>query len=230
MDRLVPQLDEMARFTLEVFLDQKTVEKHVLELAQKVAFAEKTAVIAEKTAVLAEKTAVIAEKTAVTAEKNLAVAKLTHDLQNKNFQLMSLEQFLHFRGILEYVETHHGLALNVGKKRVDIWTGLLNEAPDLAQCIAASNNWSTSPEALAVRIEKIYDNLKHHHMAYTPREWEIKGAVVLSDQHVVSLLDCRVLACICQQYNIPHVLDLKEDRQRSDVVAPENVLETNVYT
>jgi hypothetical protein len=156
---------------------------------------------------------------------------LTHDLQNKNFQLMRLEQFLHFRGILEYVETHHGLALNVGKKRVDIWTGLLNEAPDLAQCIAAANNWSTSPEALASRIEKIYDNLnKHHHMAYTSREWELKGAVVLSDQHVVSLLDCRVLACICQQYNIPHVLDLKEDSQRSDTIAPEDALETNVYT
>ena len=206
----MPQLDEFARLTLEVFLDQNEAQQGLLQRKLEVATLEKKAVI---------------------AKKNLAVTVLKLDLQWKNIHLMRLGHYLHCRGILRFVEDYHdyhGPAWYTRRKRVDIWTGLLTKHPDLAQCISAANDLSTSsPEGLAGHIEKMYDNLNNHeHSTYTAKEWDFKGTVILSDR-LVSLLYCRMLACICQHYNIPYVLDLKEDCQDSNEAAPEEAPGTN---
>jgi hypothetical protein len=131
-------------------------------------------------------------------------------LESAMGQLLRLKGLLHMRGVLEYVEQHYKQQhLSTREKREVMWEKVLQQHPSLEQCIVRKTGWRSG--VITNRISSLYDTLnKHCHTAYTPEEWTLRDAIVITDTHQAALLDCHVLVCICEHFGIPYELQLSD--------------------
>ena len=122
-------------------------------------------------------------------------------VQTRTLDLLILKGCMNLRGVLEFVETEakkSGAPLNLSRFR--LWKWILGKRPDLTSCI---ENASWDEQAIPQKIESLYDTLnKHHHVGKTPAEWTAVGGLRIEEGAKLSILDCRLLYCVCNSYGI----------------------------
>ena len=122
-------------------------------------------------------------------------------LERRTEEVLMLKGCMNMRGVLEYVE-EESRKIGVTGGRLDLWTSVLNDDADLVSCIHTATGWSK--KVIPVKIQSLYDILnKHHHVGKTPFEWTKAGGLMIAEDAKMSILDCRLLQCLCQSYGIP---------------------------
>ncbi|KAG5180619.1 hypothetical protein JKP88DRAFT_223123 [Tribonema minus] len=135
-------------------------------------------------------------------------SRLLHSLQDANYQLLRLHNLLDMRGILEFVEQSYKEEPGTRPAPQVMWEGVLNDRKSLVACISQKTGWPLNTTKIASRICSLKDTLKHSHLAYTPAERASRRAIIITNEHHASLLDCHVLACISEEFVIPYEVQL----------------------
>ncbi len=117
-------------------------------------------------------------------------------------EVLVLTGRMNLRGLLEYAEIEAKKSgAPTDKGRTGLWKWILKRNPQLVACITSSTTWKEN--VIPVRIQSLYDTLnKHHHVGKTPVEWTADGGLIIEEGAKVSILDCRLLHCVCELHGI----------------------------
>ena len=123
-------------------------------------------------------------------------------MERRTHQLLVLKGCMNLRGLLEFVEDEaKRFGAPTNKKRPELWEWILRQKPELVKCITAATTWKQS--VIPVKIQSLYDTLnKHHHVGKTPVEWTAVGGLRIEEGEKLSILDCRLLHCVCESHGI----------------------------
>ncbi|DBA94831.1 TPA: hypothetical protein ACH3X1_002372 [Trebouxia sp. C0004] len=144
----------------------------------------------------------------------LAAKDAQHLVQSRTTELLVLKgcmRCMNLRGVLEFVENEAKKFGAPNVSRFALWKWILQKEPDLKACIQTGTSWNE--QTIPGKIQSLYDTLnKHHHVGKTPAEWTATGGLKLEEGAKVSILDCRLLKCICKSYGIQAELIPKSDQ------------------
>ena len=136
------------------------------------------------------------------AQWQLAAKDAEFLVHARTLDLLVLKGCMNLRGVLEFVENEakkSGAPLSIS--RFKLWKWILFKRPDLTSCIEHATSWDE--QAIPLKIQSLYDTLnKHHHVGKTPAEWTAVGGLRIEEGAKLSILDCRLLYCICNAYGI----------------------------
>ncbi len=109
---------------------------------------------------------------------------------------------MNLRGLLKFAENEaQKSGAPSGPGRIKLWQWILKGDPDLVACITAATAWKECE--IPVKIQSLYDTLnKHHHVGKTPIEWTAAGGLRVEEGANLSILDCRLLQCVCEANGI----------------------------
>ncbi|KAL3155753.1 hypothetical protein ABBQ32_012770 [Trebouxia sp. C0010 RCD-2024] len=118
---------------------------------------------------------------------------------------------MNLRGVLEFVENEAKKFGATNIHRFGLWKWILKQKPDLRSCIQTTTSWDE--QKIPGKIQSLYDTLnKHHHVGKTPAEWTAFGGLKIEEGPKISILDCRLLKCICKSYGIQAEVIPKSDQ------------------
>lgn len=131
----------------------------------------------------------------------LAAKDAEHLVHNRTTELLVLKGCMNLRGVLEFVENEAKKFGAPNLSRFGLWKWILKQKPDLKSCIQTATMWDE--QTIPGKIQSLYDTLnKHHHVGKTPAEWTTVGGLRIEEGAKISILDCRLLDCICTSYGI----------------------------
>ncbi|KAL3156480.1 hypothetical protein ABBQ38_000784 [Trebouxia sp. C0009 RCD-2024] len=131
----------------------------------------------------------------------LAAKDAEHLVQNRTTELLVLKGCMNLRGVLEFVENEAKKFGAPNVSRFALWKWILQQKPDLGSCIQTTTSWDE--QTIPGKVQSLYDTLnKHHHVGKTPAEWTAIGGPRIEEGAKISILDCRLLKCICKSFGI----------------------------
>ena len=166
------------------------------------------------------------------ARWEVSAAQVQDLVERRTHQLLVLKGCMNLRGLLDIVEDEaKRFGAPTNKKRPELWEWILTpqfrplfvcwgtkplsfilhniqessqiqrQKPELVKCITAATTWKQS--VIPVKIQSLYDNLnKHHHVGKPPVEWTAVGGLTTEEGEKLSILDCRLLHCVCESHGI----------------------------
>ena len=141
------------------------------------------------------------QETRERARWEVAATRAQFLIERRTQDLLVLKGCMNLRGVLEFVENEAKKSGGPVTSRFKLWQWILRQKPDLKACVQAATSWDE--HTIPTKILSLYDTLnKYHHVGKTLAEWTAVGGLRIEEGAKISLLDCRLLYCVCDLYGI----------------------------